>query len=266
VEGVAPGSASLVFSSLYACVLGLILISLPAQAAAQTRHEPPPEALQFFRSGQDHYAHGRYHEAAVDLERALALDPGSPTLLYNLGRVYELLGDTDAAAGYYRSYLRMLPDGSEQERAEVEATITRLEGAAAHGEVAPPPHPGQGDGGQLRPAYVQVRGVVDLPFWVTLGSGGGLLLGGGLLGVFALSAHGDATDIVLRTPDDAARRQNRLDQSQRRALSADILMGTGAAALIAAGLLYLLRERTVEVLPGATADGRGVSLNLRLTL
>jgi len=105
-----------------------------------------------------------------------------------------------------------------------------------------------------------------LPFWVTLGSGGGVLLGGGLLGIFALRAHSDATGMVLRTPDDAARRQSRLDKSRHMALGADLMFGVGAAAVVGAGLLYLLRMRTVEVLPGATADRRGGMLTLRWTL
>jgi len=245
-----------------------IALASTGHARAQTRHEPPPEALQFFQSGRDHYQHGRYREAAIDLERALALDPASPTLLYNLGRVYELLGDAERAAGYYRSYVRVLPEGegSEDERAEVQAAITRLEGAAAHGElVQPPPDGDDAHAPDLRPAYVRVRGVVDLPFWVTLASGGGLLLGGGALGIVALSNHSNATGLVLRAPGDADRRQSLLDRSRHLALGADLVMGVGVAALIASGLLYLLRQRTVEVLPGTTADGRGASLTLRLT-
>jgi len=258
-------------ASLGALLALCVTFGVASQVVAQARHEPPPEALEYFRSGREHYQHGRYREAATDLERALALDPASPTLLYNIARVHELLGEAEEAAGYYRSYLRVLPEGSEDERAEVQATITRLEGAAAHGEISRPP-PDDGTREDLRPAYVQVRGVVDLPFWITLGSGGGLLLGGVALGIAALGSHSDATSLVLRTPEDANRRQSLLDTSRRRALASDLLMGIGLGALIASGLLYLLRQRTLEVLPGTqvlpgtTADGRGASLTLRLTL
>lgn len=246
--------------------LAFAATAAPTAALAQARREPPPEALRYFRSGQDHYQQGRYREAAEDLEQALALDPASATLLYNLGRVHELLGDAQEAVDYYRRYRDMLPPEATDEREQVESTITRLQGALLHGEIGQTtPDPTEAPA-ELRPAYVEVRGVVDLPFWVTLGAGGGLTILGAVLGGFALSAHSDATGLVLTTPDDAARRQSRLDRSRHMALGADLTLGIGAGALIAAGLLYLLRTRTLEVLPGATADRHGGTLTLRFRL
>src|SRR5690606_9559209 len=88
-------------------VLGLACLGagllLPAHAFAQA-HATPPEAVQFFESAREHYRRGRYPEAAVDLERAVMLDPTSPTLRYNLGRVYELLGQLPEARAQYARY------------------------------------------------------------------------------------------------------------------------------------------------------------------
>jgi len=59
---------------LRVCASLLLLVGalgVCAQASAQARYEPSLEALEFFRSGQDNYDHGRYRGAADDLEWAL---------------------------------------------------------------------------------------------------------------------------------------------------------------------------------------------------
>ena len=62
-------------------------------ASAQSR-----AAVEHYERGRDHYQAGRYPEAAEELELAHQLDPESPTLAYNLARVYELMNDFERAA------------------------------------------------------------------------------------------------------------------------------------------------------------------------
>ncbi|HJL32676.1 MAG TPA: tetratricopeptide repeat protein, partial [Polyangiaceae bacterium LLY-WYZ-15_(1-7)] len=186
-----------------------LLVTRPAAAQEEETREPPSEAIEQFQAGQEHYLAGRYQEAAVALERALELDPGSPTLIFNLTRVYELMGELDKAIEFGQEYLRLVPEDDSEERANAERTLRRLEGARdwlALREAQEPP-----DLRRLAPrVLVRDRGVADLPFWVTLGAGAALLVGGGVVGGFALRAQNQADDSILRTEGDQSAWRDRV--------------------------------------------------------
>lgn len=235
------------FNRVALCLVTALASSVSRPAFAQDRQEPPPEAVEFFNAGRAHYEAGRYPEAAVSLERALALDPGSAVLLFNLTRVYELLGELDRAVTYGRRYLGMV-DEDPPERERAEQTLRRLEGArdwlALRGSAQPP------ELRQLAPrVIVRERGVADTAFWATLATGGGLTLAGGALGLFALVRHNEAEDIAAGSSADVTRRQDLRDKSQRMALVTDVAVGLGLATMVGALLLYLLRVRTFERTP-----------------
>lgn len=224
------------------------------RASAQTR-EPPSDAVDYYQSGRDHYSHGRYEEAARDLELALELDPGSLTLVYNLARVYELLGDLDRAIDYYDQYQQILPRSETAELERTSLTLQRLRGAVASRPpdapplpVAPPPT----EDDERMPRYVTEHGVADLPFWVTLSSGAALTLLGGVLGAVALGRDSDADDFVLGLDGTWEQRDAEIDGARSMALAADVLLITGVATLVTSAMLYLFRARTVEELPSAT--------------
>ena len=84
-------------------------------------------AQQHFEEALGHYRDGEYRAAAERLRRALALDPGSRDLVYNLALVTEKLGDLEGALEQFRRLQRMESDPAEMER--VERAIRRLEGA-----------------------------------------------------------------------------------------------------------------------------------------
>lgn len=244
-----------------AALLGLVAVSgllppempLGVHRAAAQRREPPAEAVDYYREGRDHYQSGRYREAADSLERALELDPGSVTLMYNLARVYELLGELTQAIDYYQRYLARLPSSETEERERIQSTLQRLEGAQANLEVAPPPPETPPEEPEdLVPRYVTTRGVADAPFWVTLTSGLTLLATGAVLGGFALREKNQHDDFVLGDDGPFSERQKLQDKAERMALTADIVLGVGVLTTLAAGLLYSLRSRTVELLPAGT--------------
>lgn len=222
-----------------------VLPSLQALARAQEREEPPAEAIEYFNAGRSHYEAGRYAEAAESLENALTLDPGSAVLLFNLARVYELLGDLDQAVVYGQRYRDLVSEDPEElERAET--MLRRLEGARdwlalrAQAEQAPP---------ELLTLETRViehqRGVVDSAFWGTLGAGVAVLAVGGAAGAVALLRQGEANDIRAANARDITRREDLRDDADRLALVSDIAVGVGAATVVAALLLYILRTRTV---------------------
>jgi tetratricopeptide (TPR) repeat protein len=90
---------------------------------------PPAEALEHYERGRREYLAGRYREALQELKVALALDPNSPNLVYNVARVNEDLADLDEAIKYYRRYHALLPPAAHEERDKTEKTIRRLQGA-----------------------------------------------------------------------------------------------------------------------------------------
>lgn len=238
-----------------------------AQGPAQGSEEA---AVTEYQAGRAHFEAGRYRDAIVHLERAVSLDPNSPTLVYNVARVYELLGELDDAIRYYHMFLRMLGPDDADERSRVADTIGRLEGAQREAEENAPPPPEE-DARLDRPVLVEEHGVADLAFWLTAGGSAVLLATGGILGALALMQKNSADCTVgdqctLDERDDAA------TSAQNLALGADILLITGGVAALSAVLLYFLRTRTVETYPqyeGTTAffgtDGQGALAGLRGT-
>jgi tetratricopeptide (TPR) repeat protein len=238
--------------------------------------ESPDEAVDFYRRGREHFAAGRYREAIADLERALILDPSSATLVYNLARVHELLGELDASIQYYNQYLGMLGGDETDERSRVEETLGRLQGARRQvaesgaqqtsGDLTTDPH-------ELnRPILVEERGVADVPFWITAVGAVALLAGGGIVGIVALSEESAAETCILGATCTLAERDDAADLADNLALGADVLFVAGGVAAIAAGLLFALRTRQVETYPDYdatmaffTADQHGALAGLRGT-
>lgn len=259
-------------AAAYATVLGTAVLATSAPAAAQDRREPPAEAVVHYQEALEHYRAGRYREAIARLERARALDPESPTLRYNLARVYELVGELDAAIEHYAAYVAQLPPGEERERTV--ATLRRLEGArdarAAQPEPppwVPPPLPPAERAED--PRYVTTRGVADVWFWVALGGGAAFIATGAGVGAVALDRHSAAESFVLGADGVVADREELEDSATSLALVADVLFALGGVSLLSAGLLYALRTETQEVLPESAVrasvaiDGRSASLVLR---
>ncbi len=208
--------------------------------AASERHTPR-EAVELFQRARGHYVNGRYDEAAHDLENALVLDPGSPTLLYNLGRVYELSGQHDRAIAMYQSYLRVIPDEDAAERERTEAAVRRLQGAREY--VRPD------EDVYSQPLYVSQRGVADEAFWGTLIAGGVVTLAGAGLAIATAQMNDYAQTFTVGRDGELEDRQAELDHVATLAVATDVLGGIGAAALLTAGLLWVLREQSVEMYP-----------------
>jgi hypothetical protein len=254
----------------------LVLAIGSSPALAQESGEAQGDAVQYYQSGRDHFLAGRYREAIVDLERALALDPDSPTLSYNLARVYELLGEIDRAIEYYHAYASSLGASDREERARVEETIRRLEGARTQvrpATVTPPAVPPD-DFELNRPVIVEERGVADAAFWITVGIGGALLAAGAVTGIYALSENAALDDYVLGMPNTCVTVEicddswdARANRVRTFALASDLLLGAGVAAGVTALLLYVLRTREVTTYPGympvALGAGEG-SVELRV--
>jgi tetratricopeptide (TPR) repeat protein len=240
--------------SLFAFAL---LVGLTGVASAQA-HEPPPEAMALFEQAREQYRLGQYEPAAENLERALVLDPSAPTLLFNLARVYELMSEFDRSISVYRRLLAVTPTEQTEERARTQSTIDRLEGAREH-RVTPPPPTEEEERG---PTFVRERGVADLTFWGILGAGAGVTVAAVVCGISAMVLFDQGSSFTLMYPGDEATRQSYFTDAANTGIATDVLGGIGAATILGAFLLFILRERTYESWD-VTAHGGRIDLAFR---
>lgn len=226
-----------------ACLLCLTALSSSAAAEGprarkksgpMVTQSPPQDAVEAYQRAREKYKAGQYEEAIEDLELALSIDKDSPELVYNVARVYELLGELGKAVDYYGRYRDMLPVSQDEERQRVEATIERLVGARKAQTNTPSSSP------------APERGVADAAFWVTLGVGTGGVLTGAVMGGLALQKERRANDFVLGVDGNLDDQSALEDQARRYALASDVLFGAGAALGITAAVLYFVRTKDVE--------------------
>lgn len=236
-------SVALVVRGLLA--VGALTAALPAGAASAQDREPPSEAVTFFERARAAYREGRYPDAAEDLERALVLDPNAPALLFNLGRVYELMGRYDDAISVYLRLRAVTPATEIEEIQRTDQVLERLRGAREH--AAPPPTVETVGAIEQGPTFVRERGIADVPFWVTLAAGGVIVVGAAISGGLALSMHGALNARTLGfegyTYEDYDRE---LRDAQTLGAVADVAGALGGATLVGALLLFGLRERVYE--------------------
>ncbi len=231
-----------------AVVLCLVLSEVaPATAQDSGPHNPPPAAIEGYNRGRALYQAGRYREAVIELERALALDPTSPNLVYNVARVYELLGELTKATSYYERYRAMLPASETAERDRVASILMRLQGARTQviPETPGPPSESLRNPELEREAEppTSTRGVADTVFWLTAGAGVASLIAGGATGLLALRAEKDVKNFVVG-PDGSPNKRDKLaEHADRLALTSDVLLMVGTTFAVSSILLYTLREK-----------------------
>ena len=266
--------------------LAVVAVSLPVvaqqrPAAPETSPAAPltedqRKAQEHFQRAKELYQAGSYREAVAELEVARGLDPKAKDLVMNLGIVHEKLGKFDEAVGYFKSYLEM--DVTPAERAKVEGMIKRIEGAkrevpapttqptatsapttTAPTPAEPPPH-GRIDGLTIAAGAVAAAGI----------------LAGTGIGIYAVSAR--PTNFVTGRDGSYATLQQKTDNAHTAAIIADVSLGVGIVAAVAAAWLYFSRtkdpvattnsarslntppKRSVRVLLGASSAPFGAGL------
>jgi tetratricopeptide (TPR) repeat protein len=219
----------------------------PASGRADDAVEVAPDgeaarakAQEHFKRARELYQAGSYRDAIAELEAARLLDPKAKELVFNLGIVTEKLGQFDDAVVHFRSYLEM--EGiTEAERAKAEAVIKRIEGAKREAPTVPtasstpPPPPPPPKREEPR------RGRVD---GATIGAAGVAVAGftvGTIFGIRALSQR--PNDFVTGRDGSIDDLRSQTDSAHTSAIVADIGIGVGAVATLAALYLYFGRTR-----------------------
>ena len=123
-------------------VAALVVAGSPREASARARSKskakatkprpaPAPastpgydEAAAHYQKGVEDFSAGRYEDAIVEFKLALAAG-GPPALLFNIAQAHRLVGNDQEALGYYKEYLRVVPDAPN--RADVEARMSAIQ-------------------------------------------------------------------------------------------------------------------------------------------
>jgi len=231
-------------------VLALTLaLGAAGTAAAQPEPTPRQRAIKLNEESAALYQAGRFREAADILRVAYRLHP-SPTIVYNLGRALEGLGDVAGAVQAYEQYLATA--GTVPDRAAIEARLRALRDRLARltppasgpspptsGPGPPPPRP-RGPLRRLAPYGVAGLGVVTL-------------------GVGAVVA-GVAWERYQTAKDDPGQVSAAATHARARDLArtANILFAVGGGVAVAGAVWLLLdrpwreaaRDRAVTLLVG----------------
>ncbi len=235
----------------------LVVAGLAAGAGAQPKSDDPEakaRAKAHYLEARAHHDHGEYQRAAAEYLQAFALFP-DPELLFNVGQVYRLAGDSALAAAYYRRYLELDPDGraAPEARRHLEAlgaTVPAGSAASAWGGAPPAqakPGPAEATASAASPARAAEsdgRGRWLRRGGLAAGGAGLLCLGVGLYyGIEARSIEAELSLVDRWT----AERLDRFDDGERAEARAIGFTIAGAALVVGGGVLYWLgRERASE--------------------
>jgi len=234
----------------------LCMAAAPTASRAQDAATRARVAVLYQRSVGE-YRSGHFREAADHLREAYALHP-DPTLLYNLARAYEGLGDFQRAVDSYRSYLHAAPRIAD--RASIEARVGTLEGevrrrrqleqerlaeraARERAEAAAAREREQARARERERAQTDRRGDRSGPGavpWIIGGGGIAVVAGGAIVGAFALARHDDAAG--------ASSQMEAVDIQRDAESLGDVATGlfVAGAALVVAGAVWLLIDLTTS--------------------
>jgi len=239
-------------------IVCLLVAALARAAVAEpAKEEAKEQAHTHYLEARRLHEHGEYQRAAAEYLQAFALFP-DPELLFNVGQVYRLAGDSALATAYYRRYLELDPDGraAPEARRHLEAlgaTVPAGSAAEAWGGapaeekstavvIAPPPPRRKDRGRWLR--------------WSGLASGGAglLLLGVGVYyGIEARSISAELSLVDRWTAD----RLDRFDDGERAESRAIGFSIAGGALLVGGGVLTWLGVRQAHEIEVGASVGAG---------
>jgi tetratricopeptide (TPR) repeat protein len=249
---------------LRVCV-GVICLLVAAPAVVHAEDDPKmTEAEEHFSRGLTHYKLGEFDEAITEFKKAYELS-NEPVILFNIAQAYRLKEDYKNALYFYRTYLREEPDASN--RADVEKWISELERleeerkrlrqapptGAMDGEGKPP-----SDGEQplvpIRTSDTEPRGKGLKIAGIVTGVAGVVLAGTGIY--FGMKAQ-DGWDEVNAASDNMDTWTPELEavyqQAETDELTAKFLMGFGATAAVAGGVMWFIGWRMGMDGPAVTA-------------
>ena len=221
-----------------AVLLGVALLGVP-EARARAVNPHLARGIRLLDQAED-------EKALVALQQALAWPGASAderaSAHFYLGVTYYNLHQPRRAEQHFRGAFELAPRFSVP--ADLSPKILQLV-EQLRPKAGPPPPPPRRPGARPPappPGHHPVPPRVNWPAWVTLGLAAAAAGSGLGLSLAAQRDAGAANDLSL--PHDEA--QGMYDSAGRYALSANILFGVAGAALVASGVLFLVRRPARE--------------------
>lgn len=220
----------------------VVLCLLAASVASAQPDEPEDEAKRLFTSGRAAFEQGRFEDALHDFEASYA-SSGRAQLLYNIAQCHDRMRKDRAAIDAFERYLAAAPDADN--RAAVEARLALLRAAVVQADApqpevpvisTPSPSPPPRQRQEQRKARVLPTGPM-----LTLGAGFGVAASGGVLMILGQRGRHDVEQARDGISYGALR--NQLDKAEHEWLAGQVLVGVGAAVMVAAGAWFALERR-----------------------
>jgi len=250
---------------LLSVLLFIVALAAPIRARAEEGAKPDyAAAKKHFKSGQQALQGERYGEAVVEFRKAYEITKDG-LVMGQVAEAFAKAGDFENALAAIKVYRESLAEG---ERASADALIKDYEkavqeGRSKHlvlpGEKVEKPEPKPDEGGATAPTPPPE----DKPArkgrlwtWITLGAAGALALSALVVGLNAQSRFDELSDSCK--PSCAT---SDVDSVKTRAIAADVLWGTAAAAAVTATILFFVEGRSTrtEKEPGEGGEEETVS-------
>ncbi len=218
-------------------VLVAAVAALMFARSASAQRRPANDSARHFAAGREALVAHDYDLAAREFEAAYAISH-DPSLLFNLGVVFEDAGRYPDALRAYRRYLDAVPDAPN--RIDVERRIRTLGATASTvAEPASPP-PSAAPPAERPRRNASARPIAAL---VVGGAGVAVLGAGVVVGIVALQSRSSLEQMcggdVTHCPDTPATRAA-LGTLSTQSIVTDVMYGVGGAAIIAGVLWYAL--------------------------
>ncbi len=210
--------------------------------------EDEARAHRLFEQGKKSFREGRFQDAVHLLKEVYRLKC-APEPLYNLGRAYDNLGELGAAIGAFEAYLRASPNA--EDRGAVEERIGTLKRQLAEREKLKRERE-EAEKRQNDQARRERR--PSAAPWIVAGTGGAVVLAGGVFGLFSLNLHNQANSPVETGQQEAIDKNDRAKTFANVANVGYVAGGVIAAVGIVWGIVDLQRSGNTAAQPvrGAT--------------
>lgn len=229
----------LVRSAIVLFAFGFFLLWASASLAAP-KGKNHDRAVRLVVQSQEHYEAGRFREAIQLLEEAYTLEQ-SPTILYNLARAYEGVGESEQALDAYENYIDKEPKASD--RGAVEKRIETLKQQIAERKklaaerdaeakrAAEAQKATEREKAKQKNAPVERRKPSLVP-WIVAGVGVAVVGGGVFLGIRSRARHDEAVD------ERTAQESKSLNDSAKSMATAANVCFVAGGILTAAGVTW----------------------------
>ena len=254
-----------------ALLCAALLLLAPAGLRAEEQASPPSAeelASEHSKEGVSYYKKGLFKEAVREMMLAYELVPDA-TLLYNVARIYQKMGQSDLATGFFKRFVAH--EGADPDT--VKDALGHMESLESGGSSAesdtpefqnldptqsepPAPVVAAKEPAEVLPA-AGVRNPAAIVTGVVAGSSFAVMA---VTGALAISRNQVAKDQRVEWEERVAVRA----EADRLGLVADVTLGVGIAASVATVVALIASRKhkaAVMIVPAGPSDGPGLTFS-----